>query len=185
MPGAGRGGEFRVELAGHKPGMARQLNDLHQFAVQRTPGDGHACGLQPGRVMIVELVTMPVPLNNRFSAIQLARERACREPACLPAEAHAAAQIRIRRAPLTPARGVLPLADQGDHGIDRVRVEFRAIGRREAGQMTRDLDHRQLHAETNAKIRRLFFARITHGHELALDTAPAKAARHQHGGRVT
>ena len=50
--------------------------------------------------------------------------------------------------------------------------------------MTRDLDHGQLHAKTNAEIGRLFLPRITHGHELALDTAPAKAARHQHGGRV-
>src|SRR5581483_2557201 len=62
----------------------------------------------------------------------------------------------------------------------RVRVELCAVRTLQPGTVARVLDHSQLHAETDAKIRHFALARIANRSDLALYTALAEPARHEH-----
>ncbi len=50
--------EFRVELAGRKPGVIAQLDDLDQAAVRGLTGLDHARRFQHGAVLVVDLEAM-------------------------------------------------------------------------------------------------------------------------------
>ncbi len=137
--------------------------------------------------MVVHFVAMPVPLRHGRRAVDPVRERTGDDVARLAAEAHRAAQVGIRSAPLDRAVAVLPLGDEGHHRMPRVGIEFGAVGAFEAGDMPRVLDHRELHAEADAEIRDAVLPRVADRGDLALDAALAEAAGHEdavHAGKT-
>eukprot|EP00831_Metopus_contortus_P046838 TRINITY_DN37672_c0_g1_i2.p3 TRINITY_DN37672_c0_g1~~TRINITY_DN37672_c0_g1_i2.p3 ORF type:complete len:111 (+),score=26.41 TRINITY_DN37672_c0_g1_i2:62-394(+) len=58
----GVGLEFRMELATQEPGMARQLDDLHQGLVRRGARKDHAVAFERLDILVVELETVAMAL---------------------------------------------------------------------------------------------------------------------------
>src|SRR5581483_3716463 len=98
MTVARRRRELRMELACHEPRMIRQLDHLDQLILDRLAGDHEALGFELRAVVVVELEAMTVALADHFGVVERARLRAELEPALLHAEAHGAAEVRLRRA---------------------------------------------------------------------------------------
>ena len=63
----------------------------------------------------------------------------------LCAQAHGAAQIRVGIAFFDAAIGILPLIDQGNHGVGAVGFEFSAVGIVQMGHMASKFNGRDLH----------------------------------------
>ena len=59
------------------------------------------------------------------------------------------------------------------------RVELGAVRAGQAGDVARELDRRDLHAQADAEVRHLVLARVADRRDLAFDAALAEAARHQ------
>ena len=60
-----------MELRGHEPGMVRQLDDLHQPPVGGQPAEHQPVLGQPVPEGVVELVPVPVALQNLCVAVRL------------------------------------------------------------------------------------------------------------------
>ena len=176
-----RGGELGVELAGDEPGMVRDLDDLDQLVVQRPAREAHPGVLHAVQVAVVELVAVAVTLADLGLAVDRARQAAGLEPAVLPAQAHGAAQVRGLVAGLHPAPLVAPLGDQSDHRVRRLAVELGAVGALQPGHVAGILDHRDLHAQTDAEVGDAPLPGEARGRDLALDAPLAETARHQDG----
>src|SRR5712692_4834270 len=158
---AARGrGEFRVELAADEPRMRGQLDHLAQLLALGDAGNAQALVLQSLHVLIVDLVAVAVALVDHVRAVDLARETPRFERGALSPEPHRSSEIGFFVAALDPAVAVLPLGHERDHGVRRVAVEFRAVRAREADDVARELDHRELHAKAYAEIRDLVLARV-------------------------
>src|SRR5437868_8938156 len=112
--------------------------------------------------MVVDLVAVAVALGDRLLAVDLPRERAALDRARLRAQAHRAAEVRLRVAPLDLAVVSLPLGDERDHRVRRVGIELRGIRALEPALVARAFDRRDLLAEAAAQIRQLVLARVSH-----------------------
>src|SRR5207244_4717923 len=66
--------------------------------------------------------------------------------------------------------------DRRYYRIRLVGIEFRAVVVGQSGLVSRELDHRELHAEADAEIRNLVLPRVADRGDLAFDTALAEAA---------
>src|SRR3546814_4525996 len=93
------------------------------------------------------------------------------------AEAHGAAGVALHFAPLDLV-AARPLGHQADHRIAG-RAELGGARLRQPGQVAGRLDHRHLHAETDAEIGNLALARELRRRDLAFGAALAEAAGHQ------
>src|SRR5439155_1568176 len=69
---------------------------------------------------------------------------------------------------------------QRDHRVRRVAVEFRAVRAREADDVSRELDHCELHAQADAQIRDLVLARVLDRLHHAFHAALAETARNEY-----
>src|SRR5712691_4271019 len=128
--------ELRVELAGEEPRVIRQLDDLDEVAVGGDAGKHQPLLLEQRAEVVVELVTVAMPLGDLLLRVELLRERAVAEHAGISAEPHRGAFLRE---PL--------LADhQIDHGMRRLRVNLRGVRAGQAAHVASELDHRHLHA---------------------------------------
>src|SRR6266540_5446060 len=175
--------EFRVELAAEEPRMLRQLDHLAQVARERAlraRADDESRRDEPRQVMVVDLIAMPVALGDRRTAVDAVRERAGHDLARLRAEAHRAAEIGARAAPLDRAVAVLPLRDERDDRMRRVEIELGAVRAGEPRLVACELDHGELHAEADAQIRHAVLPRVLDCLDLAFDAALAEAAGHEH-----
>src|SRR6185436_16543503 len=76
---------------------------------------------------------------------------------------------------------ILPLGDQRDDRMRRVGIELGAVRAVEAGDVPRELDDGELHAEAYAEIRNPVFARVADRLDLAFDAALAESARNENG----
>src|SRR5690606_16094397 len=110
--------------------------------------------------------------------------RAVRQANFLRAQTHRAAELGVFAALLDRALLILPLRDQRDHGMRRRTVELGRVGALEAGHVARVLDDRELHAEADAEIGNLPFARVPDRRDLAVDAALAEAARDENRVRA-
>src|SRR6266581_3324109 len=160
MAAAGRRSEFRVELAADQPGMRRQLDHFAQLLALGEAGNAQALVLQSLHVLVVDLIAVAVAFVDHVRAVDLAREAPGLERCALSAQAHRPAEIGLFVAALDAAVAVLPLGHERDHRVRRVAVEFRAVRAREADDVSREFDHRELHAQANAEIRDLVLARV-------------------------
>src|SRR5207253_5279272 len=84
---------------------------------------------------------------------------------------------RILGALLDAPGAVEPLGDQRDHRMRRVGVELGAVRAAETGDVAREFDGGELHAEADAQIGNAVLTRIADRAHLALGTALAEAAR--------
>src|SRR6266571_2956622 len=153
-------GEFWMELAADQPGMRRQLDHFAQLLALGEAGNAQALVLQSLHVLVVDLIAVAVAFVDHVRAVDLAREAPGLERCALSAQAHRPAEIGLFVAALDAAVAVLPLGHERDHRVRRVAVEFRAVRAREADDVSREFDHRELHAQANAEIRDLVLARV-------------------------
>src|SRR6266705_2226227 len=180
MPAAGRRGEFRMELAADEPRVRWQLDHLAQLLALGEAGGAQALVLQSLHVLVVHLVAMAVAFVDHVSAVDLAREAPGLERGALSSQPHRAAEIGLFVAALDAAVVVLPLGHERDHRVRRVAVEFRAVRAREADDVSRKLDHRELHAQANAQIQDLVLARVLDRLHHAFHAALAETARNEY-----
>src|SRR2546430_5284477 len=160
MPAAGRRSEFGMELAADEPGMRRQLDHLAQLLALGKAGGAQALVPHPLHVLVVDFVAVAVAFVDHVRAIDLAREAPGLERSTLSAQPHRPAEIGLFVAPLDAAVAVLPLGHERDHRVRRVPVEFRAVRAREADDVAREFDHRELHTQADAPIRDPLLARV-------------------------
>src|SRR6266702_1558048 len=180
MAAAGRRSEFRVELAADQPGMRRQLDHFAQLLALGEAGNAQALVLQSLHVLVVDLVAVTVAFVDHVRAVDLAREAPRLERGALSAQAHRPAEIGLFVAALDAAVAALPLGHERDHRVRRVAVEFRAVRAREADDVSRKLDHRELHAQADAEIRNFVLARVLDRLHHAFHTALAETARNEY-----
>src|SRR5712664_1182136 len=173
---AARGrGEFRVELAADEPRMRRQLDHLAQLLALGDAGNAQAFVLQSLHVLIVDLVAVAVALVNHVRAVDLAREAPGFERGALSAQAHRPAEIGLLVAALDPAVAILPFGHKRDHRVGCVAVELGRVRPGQAHHVSRELDHRELHAQADAEIADLVLARVLDRLHHSLDPALTKA----------
>src|SRR5882672_3123446 len=158
VPVARRRGEFGVILARDEPGMARQLDDLHQ-AVGREARELEARLRELLHVAVVEFVAVAMAFHDGFTPVGHVRERAARDAHFLRAKAHGTALDRAFVARLLAARPVIPLGDEGNDRVWRLAVEFGAVGALQAADIARVFHHRELHAKAQPKVRHAILAR--------------------------
>ena len=167
-----------MELRREEPRMIVELDELDE-PVARKPGQ-HEAGLgQLLRVAVVELVAMAMPLVDLTGAVDRVRESAVLDEAGLRTEAHRPAEVGSRVALLRHAALILPLGDQCDDGMRRVRVELGRVRPFEPDDVAGVLDDRHLQSEADAQVRHLLLAREFHRRDLALDSALTEPARHE------
>src|SRR5690606_7415131 len=108
-----------------------------------------------------------------------AGETALRKLAFLAPEAHGAAQAGIRGTHFGLTVGRVPLGDERDDGMRRLRIELGGVRAGEPRDVARVLDDGELHAEADSEVRHVVLAGVTYGRDLAFDAALAEAARDQ------
>ena len=113
---------------------------------------------------------MPVPLVNDRLAVRVARTRALLDLDRLRTEAHRAAEVL----------DLLLLGEQVDDRERRLGVHLGRVRTLHAADVPCELGHRDVHAEADAEVRDLLFARHTAREDLPLPTARAEAARDEH-----
>src|SRR5919199_1486673 len=147
--------------------MIAQLDDLHQAAIRRMPGDDEATFLELAPVFIVELEAMAMAFEYEVASIGFRRTRARLQDAGVDAEAHRAAFVR----------NVELVGHEIDHRMFRRRIELRRIGILGAKLAARQIDTGALHPQAQAEVRDPVLAGITRGDNLALYTAVAETTR--------
>src|SRR6266581_6304625 len=173
-------GEFWMELAADEPGVRRQLDHLAQLLALGEAGEAQALVLQSLHVLVVDFVAVAVAFVDQVRAVDLAREAPGLERCALSAQAHRPAEIGLFVAALDAAVAALPLGHERDHRVRRVAVKFRAVRAREADDVSREFDHRELHTQANAEIRNLVLARVLDRLHHAFHTALAETARNEY-----
>ena len=84
------------------------------------------------QIVVIDFVTMAMTLGD-LRAVDLCGQRAGLDRAGLRAQAHGAAEIGIDVALFDLAVVILPFVDQGHHRLLGLRIEFGAVGARQAG----------------------------------------------------
>src|SRR6266853_2458766 len=180
MAAAGRRGEFRMELAADEPGVRWQLDHLTQLLALREAGNAQALVLQALHVPVVDLVAVAVAFVYHVRTVDLACEAPGLERSALGTQPHRPAEIGLFVAALDSTVAVLPLGHERDYRVRRVAVEFRAVRAREADDVPRELDHRELHAQADAEIRDLVLARVLDRLHHAFHAALAETAGNEY-----
>src|SRR5690606_12280639 len=121
-------GEFRVELARHKPGVIRNLHHFHQRFVTGATGNSQASTFQLRQVVVVDFIPVTVTLNNSLLAIALVYGGILLQRTSLRPQTHGATQVGFLAAGLRLAGSVLPLRDQTHHWMGGVFTELGAMG---------------------------------------------------------
>ena len=174
--------ELGVELAAEEPRVLRQLDHFAKVArdfALRPCADDQARSFEPRQIMVVDFIAMTVPLGHPRRSVDAVRERARDNLARLRPEPHRSTQVGARRALFDRAIAILPFGNERDHRMRGRRVEFGAVSVGESRLVPRILDHRELHAKTDAKIRHAVLARVANRRDLAFDAALAESARHE------
>ena len=164
-----------MELACHEPGMIRQLNHLDQI-VDRKAGEADARLLETLAIIIVDFITMAVPLIDFQFAVDRGSERTLLQCYPLGPKSHGAAHVGILVA-LLPFSGTgFPFGDQCDDWMFGTTNKFGAMGAFKACHVAGNFNNGDLHAEADAQVRYLVLARESHCFDLARDATVAKAA---------
>src|SRR5207247_6288119 len=161
--------ELRVELARDEERMLGDLDDLDELLLRPHAGDPQAALLELAQVVVVHFVPVAMALLDDALPVEPGRGTALAEHDRIVAEPHRAA-LRLDRALFW---------QEIDHVVRRMRVELRRVGAREVTDVARVLDHRALHAETDAEVRHALLAREAHRLNLAFDPTVAEAAGHE------
>src|SRR3989441_2533560 len=160
--------ELRVELARDKPRVVGQLDDLDQASVGREPAEHHAPLAHHLTIFVVELEAMAVALVHDLLSIGLVCVGTRQQLAWIEAKSHRTAHLV----------DVSLFGHEVDDRCRGERGELRRVGIRRLELLAREIDHRALHAETEAQIRNAVVPRVARGDDLAFDAAIAKTTRH-------
>ena len=158
--------ELGVGLGADEERVVGQLDELHQVIVGRGAGAHEPGVLELGAVLVVDLVTVPVPLVDEVFAVGLLDDRARQELGRVDAQPHRAALVD----------DIALLVHEVDHRMRSAGVELARVGAREPAHVTCELDHRALHAEAQAEERYPLLPGEAGGGDLALDAADAEAS---------
>ncbi len=120
-------------------------------------------------VFAVEFVAVAVALADFGLSVGGARVAAFGEIAGIGSEAHGAAELV----------DAFQFAQLIDDAIGSGWIELGGIGVGEAAYVAREFDHQGLHAEADAEVRNLGFARVADGDQHPFDAALAEAAGHE------
>ncbi len=181
MTMAWRGGELRVELAGDKPGMIGDFNDLNQSTIHRTTGDFHAGRDNVIQVAVVELIAMTMALRDHILSVELAGQAAGLQVTLLTAEPHCTPQVGAFVAFFQLPVGIQPLHNQADYRIGRRTIELGAVGARQTRNMAGELNHRHLHPQADTQVGDTLFPGIANRFDFAFYASVAETAGHQNG----
>ena len=167
MGPVGPGFELRMELAGHKPGMVRQLDHFNDMLVRRYTGEQHSLLLHLFPVIVIEFISVAVALVNELLAVFAI---------CLGAD--------IQNTGILPQpHGAAPLVHiplvrhQIDDVVGRRRVDFGRMRIRIPQHVAGKFHHRDLHTQANAQVRDPVFTGVAGGGDLAVDAAAAETSR--------
>ena len=128
---------------GHEPRVVLELDDLHQPAVGREPGQQHPGRLEGLAVVVVDLEAMAVALVDHLVAVHRAGLRAGLELRGVQAEAHRPALVLH-----------LPLVGhEVDHRVLREHVELGRVDVLRPDDLAREVDHRALQPEAQPEVR--------------------------------
>src|ERR1700716_412054 len=158
--------QLGMELHADEPGVVGKLDDLRQQPVGRHAREPQTRLFEAVAIGDVDLIAMAVPLADPAGGVDLSDAAFRVEHRFIGAEPHRAAEIAIHVALLYHV-AAHPLGHQPNHRMLAL-AELGRAGAGQPGQMPRRLDHRHLHAETDAEIRHVAFARETRRLDLAL-----------------
>src|SRR5262249_22073269 len=156
--------ELRVELAGDEPRMVGQLDDLHEPPLLERAAYDEARLHEPRPIVVVDLLSVPVPLVDDGLTVGL---RDARSPRPLP---------RVAAGPLRAA-GILDLLllrQQVDDRVWRLRVHVGRVRPLEPDHVARELRDRDVHSEADAEVRNPVLPRDAAGEDLAFPAARAE-----------
>src|SRR2546428_11278374 len=158
-----------MELRGDEVRVAFQLEDLHPPSPVRSADVSKARIFEFRDVRRVDLVPMPVSLENRRGPVQFCRLRVRIYVDLVRPEAH-------RRAhPLdTPL-----LREQVDDGMWRLRIELRTVRALQAEVVARETNRCELEPEAHPLERDVVLGGVSYRGDLPLDPAIPKAAWHK------
>jgi len=106
--------EFGMKLHSDKPGMLWQFHDFDKRAIGACSGKPHPIGFELLAVLVIEFITMAMPLGNLARPIRLAAAAVTVQLCHLPPQSHRAAHLR----------DVTLFIEQADHGMRRILIEL-------------------------------------------------------------
>ena len=169
-----------MELASHEPRVIRNFDDLDQLIIPGTARNAQTGSFNRFQQHVVDFVAVTMTFGHDV-AVDLVSEGAGLDGDFLTAQTHRAAEIGRFVALLHGARAVLPLGDEGDHGVRGVGLEFGRVGAAQAADVAGEFDHGHLHAETNPEERNVVHAGVFDRLDHAFGAALAETARNQDG----
>src|SRR5690606_35407461 len=142
------------------------------------PRETQSCIVQALTVVVVDLVAVSVALVDLRFAVRRGRQRTVGEQDALRTEPHRAPEVGVFVTLLDLTIAGLPLRDECDNRVRRIRVEFGAARALEAGDVARELDDSNLQPQADAEVGDAVLARVAHGQDLALGATIAETTRH-------
>src|SRR4030095_8752812 len=168
-----------MKLAAYEPWALRQLDRFTQTVFGRFAADLQPLFPEPRKIVVVDLITMPVPFGDALLSVNTAHHGFRFQHAFLTTQAHGAAKLGFQVATLDFAVAVLPLRDERDHRMRAVGIEFGAMCTGQPCYVARKFDYCELHAEADTQVRNAAFACMAYGLDLAFDASPAEATGHE------
>jgi len=134
--------ELRMILYADEEGMVIQFNRFNQPTVRRYPADNEPRVLQLLSVGVVKFVTVAMALRNRIFAVAFFHHRSRHNVARICAKSERTALVYF----------VVLAGHKVNDPMRGVFVEFTGVCAVEPGHIARNLDDRNLHAETKSQI---------------------------------
>ena len=111
-----------MELACHEPVVGGQFDHLDEVVAIAAPGYRHAVFHKRRDVGVIDLVAVPVALQDGRFTVHGTRKARPIEEASLLAESHGAAETLVAIALLGLAGEIMPFGHQADDGVLGFRV---------------------------------------------------------------
>src|SRR5207245_2075373 len=130
-----------MELSTHEEGMLFELENLRPPPAVAECRVAQPLLLQPWKVRLVKLVSMPVPLSYLLRTVYLVSPARPLDVHIMPSEPHRPAELR--HFPL--------LWEKVNHGVGGLGVDLRAVRALQAEGASREGDGRELEAEAESQ----------------------------------
>ena len=166
--------EFRVELAGHEPGVIRDLYHLYNVVIRRSAGEDHAPIQQVRAIIIVHLIAVAVALIDHRGAVQAIGLGLRIQGAGVLTQAHGAAHVRY----------ILLLRQNVDHRVGGGRVDLCRVGVCHAQHIPGKFNNGNLHTQADPQVGYSVGAGVAAGVDFAFYAAGAKAAGYQNAVHI-
>src|SRR5689334_16164749 len=161
--------EFRMELAAQEPGMIGQLANFNVHSVRSFARQAKTMLLQNRLILTVEFIAVAMPFADLAPAVGLASEAVVRDLAGIRAQTHGSAQLI----------DAFQFTQLVNYAIRSGGIELGGVRLGQTADVACELDHHGLHAQADAEIGNLEFARVADGLQHAFDAAASESARNQ------